>query len=293
MTVVLKNNYLTVQINPKGAELSSVKSNDGIEYIWQADPTVWSRHAPVLFPFVGRLQKDQYQVDGQSYPMGQHGFARDLDFTLIENDDQHAILELKSNKETLEKFPFVFILRLHFTLNDHELIERYEVINPAMDQNLLFSIGGHPGFNLNLGSDLVGMENSVIKVAPKQTFTQIPLKAPYIDSENEVQFDAKNPIKLSHELFKDDAVILKLNNQQTTFMTENDVNDHGISLTVDGAPYIGIWSPYPTTGEFVCLEPWWGIADTIEFNGELKDKLGINNLGPKKEFNQQFSISFF
>ncbi|TLQ04169.1 aldose 1-epimerase family protein [Pediococcus stilesii] len=293
MTVVLKNNYLTVQINSKGAELSSVKSNDGIEYIWQADPAVWNRHAPVLFPFVGRLKDDQFKVNGQAFPMGQHGFARDMDFTVVEQDVNHAILELTSNPTTLAKFPFEFTLRLHFTLTDHELVERYEVRNPSRDQELLFSIGGHPGFNLNLGDNQTGMDNSVLKIAPKQNFTQIPLQAPYIDPAHPVQFDAFQPLELSHELFKDDAIILELNQNQTTLMTENTTNDHGISFTVDDAPYLGIWSPYPASGDFICLEPWWGIADTVEFDGELKDKVGINQLAAGKEFNRQFSISFF
>ncbi|QHM69685.1 hypothetical protein C7M50_01818 [Pediococcus pentosaceus] len=144
MTVTLKNDYLTVQINEKGAELSSVKANDGIEYIWQADPAVWGRHAPVLFPFVGRLKDDQFQVEDQTYPMGQHGFARDMDFEAVEQDDQHVIMELNSDTETLQKFPFEFKLRLHFTLKDHELIEHYEVVNPDSKKDLLFSIGGAP-----------------------------------------------------------------------------------------------------------------------------------------------------
>jgi galactose mutarotase-like enzyme len=293
MTVVLKNDYLTVQIAEKGAELTSVKSNDGIEYIWQADPAVWGRHAPVLFPFVGRSKDDQFKVDGQSYPMGQHGFARDMEFTAITQDDQHVVLELNSNDETLAKFPFEFKLRLHFTLIDHELTERYEVINPDSKQELLFSIGGHPGFNLNLGKESAGMNNSSIKIAPKQTFDQIPLVAPFTDPANMKTFDATSPLELSHELFKDDAIILDLKGQQTTLMTENDVNNHGVAFTVANAPFIGIWSPYPAEADFVCLEPWWGIADTVDFNGELKDKFGVNHLASNEEFNQEFSMSFF
>jgi galactose mutarotase-like enzyme len=293
MAVVLKNDYLTVQINEKGAELTSVKSNDGVEYIWQADPAVWCRHAPVLFPFVGRLKDDQFKVNGQSYPMGQHGFARDMDFVAVEQDDQHVVMELNSNEETLQKFPFEFTLRLHFTLKDHELTERYEVINPDSKQDLLFSIGGHPGFNLNLGDDQIQMEDAQISIAPKQEYDQIPLKAPFTDPENKIKFDATTPLELTHELFKDDAIILDLKGQQITLMAENNVNNHGIAFTLANAPYIGIWSPYPAKANFVCLEPWWGIADTVDFNGELKDKLGVNRLSAQEEFNQEFSMSFF
>ena len=256
MTVTLKNDYLTVKINEKGAELSSVKANDGIEYIWQAAPAVWGRHAPVLFPFVGRLKDDQFQVEDQTYPMGQHGFARDMDFEAVEQDDQHVIMELNSDTETLQKFPFEFKLRLHFTLKDHELIEHYEVVNPDSKKDLL-------------------------------------LKAPYTDPKNPIKFDATTPLDLTHALFKDDAIILDLKGEQITLMTENEVNNHGIAFTVANAPYLGIWSPYPATANFVCLEPWWGIADTVDFNGELKDKLGVNRLAAQETFNQEFSMSFF
>ncbi|QYY85915.1 aldose 1-epimerase family protein [Pediococcus pentosaceus] len=293
MTVTLKNDYLTVKINEKGAELSSVKANDGIEYIWQADPAVWGRHAPVLFPFVGRLKDDQFQVEDQTYPMGQHGFARDMDFEAVEQDDQHVIMELNSDTETLQKFPFEFKLHLHFTLKDHELIEHYEVVNPDSKKDLLFSIGGHPGFNLNLGDNQIQMEDTHIRIAPKQVYNQIPLKAPYTDPKNPIKFDATTPLDLTHALFKDDAIILDLKGEQITLMTENEVNNHGIAFTVANAPYLGIWSPYPATANFVCLEPWWGIADTVDFNGELKDKLGVNRLAAQETFNQEFSMSFF
>ncbi|KZU82064.1 LacX protein plasmid [Lactiplantibacillus plantarum] len=105
MTVELKNEYLTVLINEAGAELSSVKSSDGIEYMWQADKTFWGRHAPVLFPIVGRLKDDQYTVAGQAYHMGQHGFARDNDFTVVNQTATQATFELTDSRATREMYP--------------------------------------------------------------------------------------------------------------------------------------------------------------------------------------------
>ncbi|XRF76359.1 hypothetical protein OGM84_07245 [Pediococcus acidilactici] len=113
------------------------------------------------------------------------------------------------------------------------------------------------------------------------------------DPKHLQDLDATQPIALSHELFAEDALILDLQRKSTTVMLENSVNDHGVALTVEDAPYLGIWSPYPAEGDFVCLEPWWGIADTVDFNGELSEKLGMNQLASGETFNQSFTISFF
>ena len=292
MTVELENKHLKVQIAEHGAEIQSVKSTTGIEYIWQADPKIWGRHAPILFPFVGRLKDDSYEYQGQKYPMGQHGFARDMDFSVVEHDNDHAIFELDSDEETLAKYPFKFKLRVEFKLKDQSITENYYVKNTDNDKEMYFSIGGHPGFNLHLGNDDSKMENTILKVKPSQHYDVIPLEAPYSNVDNLTDFDAGEPLLLSHDLFDKDAIILKLNQQKVELETENSINKHGVTFEVENAPYLGIWSPYPKQADFICLEPWWGLADTVKFNGELPDKVGINKLAPLAEFNRGFKITF-
>jgi len=292
MTVELKNEYLTVQINEAGAELSSVKASDGLEYMWQADPKFWGRHAPVLFPIVGRLKDDQYTVAGQAYPMGQHGFARDHDFRVVSQTDTTATLELTDSAETRKIYPFAFRLRLHYTLTDHELTVGYDVHNPA-NQDLYFSIGGHPAFNVPLAAPEGDLANYQVTVAPKQTYRHIPLKAPYNDIANSTTMDLTKPLPLTRELFKDDAVILDLKHQETTLLLSSDLNDHGVAMTIDDAPYVGMWSPYPKQAPFVCLEPWWGIADNVDADGQFSHKMGINQLAAKQTFNAHYAVKFF
>ena len=188
--ITLKNQYLTVLINEQGAELTSVKDTDGLEYIWQADPAFWKRHAPILFPIVGRLKDNQYTYAGQTYEMTQHGFARDNQFEVESQLPTKVSLVLRPTEETLAKYPFKFELRIIYELVDHQLNVSLNVINPSQD-TLLFSIGAHPGFNIPLVKGEGNFEDSFIRVAPKKSYVQIPLKPPYSDTNDPQAIDLR------------------------------------------------------------------------------------------------------
>ncbi len=290
--ITLKNQYLTVLVNELGAELTSVKDKDNTEYIWQANPDFWNRHAPILFPIVGRLTDNQYLYQGKTYQMTQHGFARDNQFRVGEQSDTMVKLSLTQTEETLVKYPFNFNLGVRFELVDHELRVQYTVQNPAT-KDLLFSIGAHPGLNVPLIPDQNTFEESYVKVAPQKVYRQIPLKPPYSDPEDPRELDLKHPLMLDHELFNSDALVLDLQGQETTVLVGNTQNDRGIALTLRDAPYVGIWSPYPKQAPFVCVEPWWGLADTVTADGQLEDKFAINKLAANQKFDANYQISFF
>ncbi|MBU9789013.1 aldose 1-epimerase family protein [Lentilactobacillus sp. TOM.63] len=292
--ITLKNQYLSVQINEFGAELSSVHENDGerIEYIWQANPNYWKRHAPILFPIVGRLKDNQYQYNHQTYEMTQHGFARDNFFDVVDQDDNSVQLELKDNEETLQHYPFHFRLRISYQLVGHALKVQLSVFNPNDDQ-LLFSIGAHPGFNVSLIDGQGTFKDAFVRVAPKKNYQRTPLKPPYSDPENPRELDLTKPLALKHKLFENDALILNLDHQETTMMLASTANDHGVAVTVFNAPYVGIWSPYPKKAPFVCIEPWWGLADPVDSDGILAHKFAINELAGKQTFDAKYEISFF
>lgn len=290
--ITLKNQYLTVLINEQGAELTSVKDTDGLEYIWQADPAFWKRHAPILFPIVGRLKDNQYTYAGHTYEMTQHGFARDNQFEVESQLPTKVSLVLRPTEETLAKYPFKFELRIIYELVDHQLNVSLNVINPSQD-TLLFSIGAHPGFNIPLVKGEGNFEDSFIRIAPKKSYVQIPLKPPYSDPNDPQAIDLTKPLPLNHELFNSDAIVLSLDRQETTVMLANAQNDRGVSLTVENAPYVGIWSPYPKKAPFACIEPWWGLADTVNADGKLEDKFAINQLAGRHAFAGRYSISFF
>lgn len=289
MTVQLENEFLIATIAEAGAELVSLRSKSmNIEYIWQGNPAFWNRHSPILFPIVGRLKNNQYIYEGKTYHLPQHGFARDQLFQVIEQSDQSATFSLKSTKETYQYYPFDFELVLTYELEEQNLIVRYQVENLGI-QTMYFSIGGHPAFNVPLEETLT-FEDYFLNFFPKKSRTQIPLSGSALNIKNKTLAQTNTSIDLIHELFKNDALIFETKGNNA-FSIETEKSQHGITLSYTDAPYVGIWSPYPKKAPFVCIEPWWGIADTIDTDGQLTNKLGIQLLSPNRIFNTHYQLT--
>lgn len=288
--VQIANEFLTVEINPLGAELTSLKGNvSGLEYLWQADPSVWKRHAPVLFPFVGRSKNDQYTYQGKTYPMGQHGFARDRQFEVEESGDQKAVFLLKSDEASLAIYPFEFELRVSYQVQDMHLVVNYDVKNTATTAPMYFSIGGHPGFKVPMTAD-TQFDDYFVDYRPQKSRVKIPLQGAFINLNERTLAPTDVATDISHDLFKDDAMIYELKGQENVFSIRSEKTPHAISMKLS-APFIGVWSPHPTEGNLVCLEPWWGIADDVAATGELSEKFGVNQLAPQATFNANYEIT--
>lgn len=291
MDYTIKNNMIEVVISDHGAEVQSVKgAHTGEEYMWQADPEIWGRHAPVLFPIVGRLKNDEYKYQGKTYHMGQHGFARDCDFE-VENHTQESItFLLKDNEKTREMYPFKFEFRVNYNLMNNLLEENFSVVNKS-DETMIFGVGGHPGFNLpvNNGEE---KEDYYFDMHPSIARVKIPLKGAYLDWNNRSLASTDSFIGLSDELFKDDALIYELHGHDNKVSLRTDKSKFHINVWTRNAPYVGIWSQYPKTANYVCIEPWWGIADREDADGELEHKYGMNHLEPGKEYQAGFSITY-
>lgn len=291
MDYTIKNNIIEVVISDHGAEVQSVKgAHTGEEYMWQADPEIWGRHAPVLFPIVGRLKNDEYKYQGKTYHMGQHGFARDCDFE-VENHTQESItFLLKDNEKTREMYPFKFEFRVNYNLMNNLLEENFSVVNKS-DETMIFGVGGHPGFNLpvNNGEE---KEDYYFDMHPSIARVKIPLKGAYLDWNNRSLASTDSFIGLSDELFKDDALIYELHGHDNKVSLRTDKSKFHINVWTRNAPCVGIWSQYPNTANYVCIEPWWGIADREDADGELEHKYGMNHLEPGKEYQAGFSITY-
>lgn len=289
MTVQIENDFLIATIAEEGAELISLKSKKHqIEYLWQGDPKFWGRHAPVLFPIVGRLKNDQYTFENQTFSMSQHGFARDSLFEVIEHAPELASFSLKSDKETKQKYPFDFELILSYELEEDQLIVKYQVENTG-NKEMYFSIGGHPAFNVPLEQHLT-FDDYFLGFSPQKSRIQIPLSGPYADFEHKTLGQTNTSLDLRRELFKNDAVIFETKGVNT-FTIETDESPHSISLSYTDMPYVGIWSPYDKEAPFICIEPWCGIADEVNTNGKLVDKKGINRLAAADIFKTQYTLT--
>lgn len=290
MDYQIKNNNLTVTISNQGAEVQSVKANkSGREFIWQADPQVWGRHAPVLFPIVGRLKDDQYQYQGKTYHLGQHGFARDSVFEVEEETATAITFVLRSNEKTLENYPFNFELKVRYTLEENSLAEEFFVKN-LDNKTMIFGIGGHPGFNLPT-NDQVNKEDYYFKFSPDSARVKIPLKAPLLDWSNKTKVATDQLFKISNLMFKDDAWVFELKDRNKVSLASNK-NNYQVTVAMDKAPYVGLWSQYPKTADYACIEPWWGIADTLDASGILEEKKGMNHLPAGDTWQNGFTMTF-
>ena len=289
MTVSIKNKHLTVVIAPKGAELQSIQNNDTeIEYLWQGDKDYWNRKAPVLFPIVGRLKDDRYTYKGHSYSMTQHGFARDSVFETIEQEEHKAVFQLTSSEESKQLYPFDFVLTIAYEVIENKVQVSYSVKNAAESETMYFSIGGHPGFNVPLTGS-TKFEDYYLSFLPRRSRKQIPLKGPFADPMNTTLAQTNTTLRLDRQLFDQDALIFEVKNSNT-FSILSDKTPHSVEVIFENYPYVGVWSVPGKDAPFVCIEPWHGIADTVDTSGKLEEKLGIQTLLAQEIFQTKYSI---
>ena len=286
MNYEIKNSFISAKINSLGAQLNSLKkNNEDTQYIWQADASYWNRHAPILFPIVGRLKEDSYFYKNQKYSMSQHGFARDCEFELIEKDDDYLNFKLKSSDKTLEIYPFSFELDVFYELIENRLLISYRVKNMTNGE-MFFSIGAHPAFNWPLDNEEKNdcfFEFENIKSTKRYYLNDKGLV--YKTEDLEIK---DNKMALNEELFKDDALVFNdLNIKEVTF--KNSKNKTYVKLEFEKFPYLGLWSK-PSGAPFLCIEPWFGVADEESSNQKLEDKKGILSLQKDESFSCFYSI---
>ncbi len=286
----LQNNLLSIKVSSLGAELCSVFSKEtNIEYIWQADETVWARHAPNLFPIVGKLKDGEFIYQSKSYQLSQHGFARDSEFICIEQADDYLFFELKASEQSLRIYPFQFSFQIKYKLIGNDLEISYSVLNPD-NCDLYFSFGAHPAFNCPLQSN--ESFNDYELVFPyKESLIINKLNDGLISSQTKSIDLIHHKLSVSKQLFDNDALVF-MNSQIDEVHLVSRKTNHGVALTSKNWPYFGIWTK-KNTEQFVCLEPWYGIADSVDTNKNILEKTGIIKLESNCKFNSSFTISFF
>lgn len=289
MVYELKNNILSVKINSFGAELCSVISNETtIEYIWQADNNLWARHAPNLFPIVGKLKDGVYNYRDQSYNLPQHGFARDNEFICVEKSDLTLIFELESNEKLLSTYPFHFRLQIKYTLLQNSLIVSYSVFNKDINE-IYFSIGAHPAFNCPLIAD-EAFEDYELIFPNKKSLIINELKDGLITEQTKTLELHNHKLPISQMLFDKDALVFIDNQIEEVYLISKKTKK-GICVKSSNWPYFGIWTKKDSS-QFICLEPWFGIADFENANGDLATKTGIIKLNSDQLFNCEFEMTF-
>ena len=288
-TISLQNNALRITFSPIGAELQAITNlQTGQEYLWNGNPTFWNRRAPVLFPIVGKLKNDTYIYQNQAYTLGQHGFARSKTFELIASSDTSVAFRLTDDAETRISYPFAFSLIIRYTLTENRLTTAYEVSNPAAESDLLFSIGAHPGFICPMLPE-EQYSDYYLEFSASETALRQHIEAGLRTGETESVLENAQRIALHKGIFAKDAFIFE-GLKSRTISLRSVHGTHGIALHAEGFPYMGIWAKANPDGDFVCIEPWHGIADSISASGNLEEKEGIIRLQPQKAFTCHFDI---
>ncbi|WP_395360411.1 aldose 1-epimerase family protein [Gaetbulibacter aestuarii] len=281
----ISNEKLTATILAKGAELASLKS-DSLEYIWQADPNYWNRHAPILFPIVGPLKDKEYILNGKTYSMPQHGFARDYDFKVIKKSPNAITFEQQANTETKKMYPFDYVLQIKYTLKGNTLQVNYTVKNPNSD-TMYFSLGAHPAFNCPFEPGQNRHDYDLVFDKKIKTKTKNKNDGLYIDDYSEVM-NAPGEINISDTLFDEGSLTFNPNPFSTATFVYKPTNKKYLKVTFRNYPYLGIWSA--GNSPFVCVEPWHGISDNYDHNKKLEQKEGIIPLKASRVFQCNFSI---
>ena len=280
MKTTISNSNLTAVINPLGAELISLKNSNNKEYIWEGNPEFWGKHSPILFPIIGCLKDDKYTYKGNSYTLLRHGFANKMEFNFIEKSSDNVIFSVKNNIETLENYPFEFELQISYTLVNSSLKVGYKVIN-SNDFEMPFSIGGHPAFALPNEFDSYAL---VFEKSERLVYFQ--LENDLISNKTISLPMEENCLPLTYSLFENDALIFKELESKAITITENNVPF--LKIKFEDFPSLGIWTKQKAP--YVCLEPWFGYADTITNSGELSEKEGIQIIGINEQFQSEYSI---
>lgn len=282
LITTLTKGTLKATIHSKGAELIALH-NSQREFIWDGNPDFWGKHSPILFPIVGTLKNNQYQYNGKNYTLSRHGFARDKTFTVIEQSENKVIFSLQSDAETLQNYPFAFELQVIYTLEQDRLQIQYKVFNKS-DATLYFAIGAHPAFALT-----EAFENYSIAMEQNDVMQYHLLENDLLSNETKRITLENQQFQLNYSLFENDALVFKNLKSQALTILEN--QKPLLAVRFEGFPNLGIWTK--KDAPFVCIEPWFGYADTADSNGDLMTKEGIQQLEVSGIFEAEFSVTIY
>ncbi len=292
MIHTIENDYLKVSVNDHGAELYSIFDKiHNREVIWQADPAYWKRHAPVLFPNVGRHFENHYRIGETEYPSKQHGFARDSEFTCVDMTTDSITHKLKSSDATKENYPYDFELKIKHVLEKNQVSVCWEVVNHS-NKPMYFTIGGHPAFNVPAVGSADNKEDYLLTFDEQKSLTYLlldPASGTALPDQTQTLELIDGTCHIDAHMFDHDALIF-----------DNQIEKAGIAFP-DGTPYLeltchrfpnfGIWSVPGSS--FVCLEPWMGRCDDCGFTGDLSEKANINKLDVDEIFNASYEIKIY
>lgn len=284
----ISNDKITIQVDSMGAELKSLKDvATGREYMWNADPQYWKRTSPVLFPLVGGLKGGVYRLEDREYSMGQHGFARDMEFKLKSQVANEIWFTLESDERTLDRYPYPFLLELGYELVEKTVVVKWNVKNPAGDR-MYFSIGGHPAFLCPIEEGTKQTDYSIRLDAEDQVKVSMLDNGLVNGQASEYKLE-NGCIPVTEHLFDEDALVIEHDQAHSVALVKPNGEAY-LTVTFD-APLFGIWSPPKKQAPFICIEPWYGRCDRADFSGDWKEREWGQSLKSGEMFKAEYRIT--
>lgn len=284
----IENENIKLKVDSCGAEMKSlVKKETDTEYLWNGDPAYWQRTSPILFPLVGRLFHNIYRAKGNTYTMPQHGFARDMEFTLLEKKDHVIWFSLKDTEETRKSYPYTFELQIGYLLQGANIKVMWKVRN-EQEEILPFAIGGHPAFlcpalrpdckeayYLKFDCDKLRATKLQGPYVLRETYEEVPLDNGMLLIDDKAIF-ANDTLMVEHDQAHEISICDAQKKELVTLRTQ--------------APLFAVWSPEGKRAPFICIEPWYGRCDSLDYAGDITQREWENLLEKGQEFNAEYEI---
>ncbi len=286
----IQNEELSVEVSTLGAELYSI-NHQGTEYLWPGNPETWNGRAPILFPIIGPLLNGSYQLDGKSYQMGQHGFARHSEWQLIQSETDFLLFSLKENEQIQKLYPFAFYLEAGYRIVNNKLECSYRVNNQsAID--MPFAIGSHTAFRVPIDPSLNFSDYELEFEKQEDTVRYLQISGGPLSGET-VAFRTQNrKLPLEHSFFANSSIVFKeLASERITIQSPKDKENRKASISFAGFPYCTLWTYFHRSEPYLCIEPWYGVTPTVGSSTDMREREGNLCLKPKQEFSCQFQIA--
>ncbi len=291
MIYILENDKLKIKISSMGAELQSIRRlEDNTEYLWQGDSTYWARRATNIFPMCGRMIEGKYTYAGETYEMPIHGFAKEQEWTVLHQKSNALTLQLRDNAETRALYPFRFSLEIAYTLTE-ETLSVAMIVHNLDEKELIFSVGGHPGFNIPLTEGSAFEDYSIVFDQPCQP-RQLCLSDTcfYLNDSKPFPLEGERMLALRHTLFDNDAIFLRDTCGGVTL--KSDKSPRSVHMSYPDMPFLGLWHKPHTEAPFMCIEPWTGVPALDGAINSLEEKLETNRLQPGDIYRNVYTMDF-
>lgn len=290
MQINLNHGRIKGVVETHGAELVSLKDEEGKEYIWSGDPAYWTGRNPNLFPVVGNLKDGKIMINGKEYEMGRHGFARNSEFTVAEQGEDYVVFELTENEETWKRYPFKFSFQVIHRIEEHGFSTEYKVTNTG-SENLPYCVGAHTAFNcpMNEGEKF---EDYVLEFDEEEEAGTLLLTSAglFKNGESEPMLSG-TVLPLNYDAYArlDTIVFEELNSYGVSLKHKE--TGHGVHMDFQDFPLIAFWTKGSAKAPYICLEPWHGCAACENESGNILEKPYVITLQPGQTKSLKYTVT--